>query len=279
MSHSLFTQTHETILFRGTLLKKDGIEVENASFHVRLLKKQDASKMFTLSQEIYHALRPEEQTFIRKHDDISYYENIVNDNTTKFMGVFHNGTLIGMSYIKVCSDKETFLNEIPNQETSAFENNKKVATFGGDCVLPAYRGNKINQIMVSIRSQIAKQMGCQEAYSIIDRNNVNNLTPYFANQFLLISSGIDPTDNGPIYTMKINLSQRDSRHTQIPTQLAFVRVSDQKGIDDLLNHNFQGTNYDPASQVMEFIKKPTLIRSQKFVLTPHHQQRKVFSYV
>jgi hypothetical protein len=73
--------------------------------------------------------------------------------------------------------------------------------------------------MVSIRTQMAKQMGCQEAYSIIDRNNLNNLTPYFANQFLLISSGIDPTDNGPIYTMKINLNQRGYPPMQHPTQL------------------------------------------------------------
>ncbi len=279
MIHSFFNTRSDTVLFQGHLSKKDGSEMKDTSFHVRLLKKDDALKMFALSQKIYLALKPEEQTFIRKHSDVSYYQNASRDKASAYIGVFHEGVLIGMSYLKICTDAQTFSNEIPNQSTQAFSTNKFVATFGGDCVLPDYRGNKLNQIMVQIRTEIAKKMGCQEAYSIIDCNNVNNLTPYFANQFSLISSGIDPTDNGPIYTMKIGLKKSHPFNHFTPTQITFAPVTDTKRIKELLGQNFQGVRYDPLHQVMKFVRTPTLIRTQNLVLTPHQHQRKALQYV
>lgn len=279
MTYSFFNSLSNTLLFQGYLSKKDGHEIKDASFHVRLLKKEDALKMFSLSQKIYSSLKPEEKTFIHKHEDVSYYKNVTNDNSIAYMGVFHKGVLIGMSYIKICADSQTFSNEIPNQFSQAFNNHKFVATFGGDCVLPAYRGNKLNQIMVQIRKELAQKIGCQEAYAIIDRNNINNLTPYFANHFSLISSGIDPTDNGPIYTMQIGLKKTNTRSINTPTQFAFAPVKDKDRIDDLLKQNFQGVRYDTLYQIMEFVRKPTLIYTQKRVLATHPQQRKDLQYV
>lgn len=279
MTHSFFNSLANRLLFQGYLSKKDGHEIKEASFHVRLLKKEDALKMFALSQKIYSSLKPEEKTFIHKHEDISYYKNITDDRSMAYMGVFHKGTLIGMSYIKICADLQTFSNEIPNQTSQAFDDNSFVATFGGDCVLPAYRGNKLNQIMVRIRKELAQKIGCQEAYAIIDRNNINNLTPYFANHFSLISSGIDPTDNGPIYTMQIGLKRSNTGRIRTPSQFTFASVKDKERIDNLLAQNFQGVRYDTLCQMMEFVRKPTLIHTQKRVLVTHPQQRKDLQYV
>ncbi len=249
------------ILYKGQLLKKDGKDVKDAFFHIRLLKKEDAYQMLSLSKTIYASLKPEEQTFIHKHEDISYYKSALQDKANTYIGVFYHGQLIGMSYIKICKNSATFESEIPNQQTNAFFQNKKVAAFAGDCVLPGFRGNRLNQLMVAIRKELAKIEGCQSAYSIIDQNNINNLTPYFSNHFRLISSGIDPTDGGKIYTMRA-LLQKETVPTFNNLAQASVNIANKKGIIELLAQNYQAIAYDQQTKMIKFTKTSFLILSR-----------------
>lgn len=263
----------------GLLSKMNGKSVKHEQFSVRLLKKEDVSSMFSLAQEIYNTLGAEEQTFIRKHENASYFENAVKDPTMAFIGVFHQNKLIAMSYIKICKNREIFNDEIPNQDTNAFKNNQKVATFGGDCVLPTYRGNRLNQCMVSIRLKLAERLKCREVYSIIDRNNVNNLTPYFANNFKLIAAGIDPSDNGLIYTMRSFLNhQKHLIYTPKTTRL-FVPINNKGAIENLIFQGYQGICYHPKNKSLEFTTSTQPIQIRKNIITRVSQQRKVLTYV
>ena len=249
----------------------NGKSVKYEKFTVRLLKKDDVSSMFFLAKEIYNNLGEKEQTFIRKHENPSYFKNAVQDPSMAFIGVFHQNRLVAMSYIKVCKNRDVFNSEIPHQSTTAFENNRSVATFGGDCVLPAYRGNKFNQCMVAIRLKMAEKQNCMEVYSIIDRNNINNLPPYFTNNFKLISASIDPSDNGPIYTMRSNLKEK--KHIQtVGIVTTFVHATNKKMIDKLLIQNMQGIDFNPATGIIKFIPTTQLIQTRKPILKPAYMR-------
>ena len=62
---------------------------------------------------------------------------------------------------------------------NVMEEKSRVASFGADSVLPEYRGNALNSVMVNYRLKLAEQMGCTDCTSIVDRKNKWNMAPYF----------------------------------------------------------------------------------------------------
>lgn len=190
-------------VWTGHLHKINGIkQSQSVPFRIRPLNINDAPAMGNLSKTIYENLRQGEECFIHKHTKEYYYQVFQNPNI-RYIGVFVGQELVGMSYLTICTNKADLQEELPNSNYDFFEpernnGNTQIASFGADSVLPAYRGNSLNTIMINYRINEARRLGCTDCTSIVDRNNRWNMLPYFACRFNLFSTAIDPSDGGKI---------------------------------------------------------------------------------
>ena len=238
-------------VWAGELNKKDGCETKQTMpFILRSLSCYDIQKMAQLSDAIYAGLKPEEACYIHRHD-LSYYEEALKQADVHYIGVFVGKELVAMSSLTLCRDRKTFNQEIPGCQYDVFHKGSYVvAALGGDCVLPAFRGNKLNQIMIDFRVERARKEGCTHAFSIVDRHNHWNMTPYFSNGFTMFSSAIDPSDNG-----QIALMQRPLR-TNVWYGKSKLTASccDFDRIDVLLNNGYVGHAYDSQTNQISFVR-------------------------
>lgn len=190
-------------VWTGSFNKVKGSIQENPiTFYVRPLSINDAEAMGNFSKTIYENLRAGEECFIHKHTK-EYFHQIFQDSNICYIGVFAGKNLIGMSYIKICKNDAELQNELPNSNYDFFNSDRNkgktvVASFGGDSVLPEYRGNNLNTIMINYRIEEARRQGCTDCTSIVDRNNKWNMRPYFNCWFNLFETAIDPSDGGKI---------------------------------------------------------------------------------
>ncbi len=237
-------------LWRGRLQKINNQEVVgNNHFIIRRLNSGDVAAMSELSAQIYQHLGAGEECFIHKHDQ-TYYQNIINTPDYEYIGVFHGKNLIAMSYLHICRNHSDFCDEIPGCPRNFFNTpNDKLAAFGGDSVLPAYRGNSLNQIMISYRMERAASQDCQGVASIIDRHNHWNMPPYFNNGFSMIGTATDPSDNGKIAIMHHNLC-REEKQTSHGIAVPFNRLN---VIDNLLAKGYIGGAYNPQTASISFV--------------------------
>ncbi|MBO7243948.1 MAG: GNAT family N-acetyltransferase [Alphaproteobacteria bacterium] len=241
----------------GLLSKKSGKEIAPSPFFIYPLSKKHASQMAALSKEIYRHLKKEEQCYIHQHQ-ADYYQNIFHQKDITFIGVFHQDKLIAMSYLRTCRSQEVFQEEIPCFQGQTFLKQEEVATLGGDCVHPEFRGNNLNQLMVEFRLEMAKEKKCEAAYSIIDQHNHWNIGPYFKNGFKMVSYGIDPSDGGKIAIMRF----RNEKIQRIGNMI-LVPVQDIKTINRLMSCDFIGSSYDTQTRKIMFTRpaEPQHIKS------------------
>lgn len=249
---------HNCSFWSGLLSKKNGRQIADVPFFIYPLSKKHASQMAQLSKEIYQHLKKEEQCFIHKRE-AAYFENIFNQPDISFIGIFCENKLIGMSYLRTCSDKQTFQEEIPDFSAQTFLNNEKIGTLGGDCVHPDFRGNGLNQLMIEYRLEMAKEKGCSAVYSIIDRHNHWNMTPYFNNRFQMLSCGIDPADGGKIAIMRYRAMQpkRIGNMVCVPTH-HFEKI------DQLIQNDFVGETYNPKTREIVFTRPADPVHIKKY---------------
>ena len=206
--------------------------------------------MGTLSAEIYRHLGSGEECFIHKHET-SYYEKALQNAEAKYIGVFVGDRLIAMSYMKICRNHQEFSDEIPNSPLNFFTSkNTQIAALGADSVLPAYRGNNLNQIMIDYRLELAKNLHCTGAASIIDRSNHWNMPPYFNNGFKMYATAIDPADGGKIALMHHNLKNKE--HT--PQRGVNVPFNSFNLIDKLLTRGYVGCGYNKDTATLTFVQ-------------------------
>ena len=263
-----YTLNNQSV-WKGHLSKINGVCQEKPlSFIIRPLNRNDAEEMSNLSATIYSNLGKGEECFIHHHDK-EYYNNIFADRDIHYIGVFAGSKLVGMSYIRLCHDRNCFDEEIPNSPVDFFDGGRTslVATMGADCVHPAYRGNQLNQTMIQCRLELALSLGCSDAFSIIDRNNRWNMPPYFNNGFNMYASTIDPSDNGKIALMHndlLNTRQSDGRGISVPYNRLDL-------IDGLMEKGYIGNGYDAKSGKIKFVlnnqNENTNVRNQFTLIT------------
>ncbi|MBR4927698.1 MAG: GNAT family N-acetyltransferase [Alphaproteobacteria bacterium] len=231
----------------GKLPKVSG-EIQGEHFFViRPLSHRDVHKMQHLSCEIYDYLHEDEKCYIHRHDS-KYFSSVFNQKDIAYIGVFHASKLIGMSYFRICRDKDAFIAEIPTTSMPKITQGRPVAALGGDCVHPNYRGNGLNRLMISYRMHMTKKQGCYETYSIIDRHNHWNMRPYFDNDFCMFDSGIDPSDNGQIAVMRyVTGQQLEIGKCNVST---LFHQFDQ--IDCFLKKGYVAFGYDTRTQHLTF---------------------------
>lgn len=238
-------------VWKGRLNKINGLVTALPQhFIIRPLNKNDAASMGDLSADIYRHLGKGEECFIHKHEK-EYYYDVFNNPDMHYIGIFAGSRLIGMSYIRICHDEQSFADEIPNSPVNFFDRRPqaKIAALGADCVRPEYRGNNLNQIMIGCRLELAQSLGCSDAASIVDRSNHWNMPPYFNNGFKMFATAIDPADGGKIALMHHNLRNTDFQKTNgisIPYNRFAV-------IDNLLDKGFIGVRYNKEDAAILFV--------------------------
>ncbi len=242
-------------VWRGRVQKIGGIVIgknEQPHFVVRSLTTKDATAMSDLSSVIYSHLNKGEECFIHKHDK-NYYNQIFNNKDVVYIGVFVGANIVGMSYIYLCDNEQKLNNEIPNSPINFFEKNPnmKAVSLGADCVHPDYRGNNFNQIMIQYRLDLAKKMGCSDAFSIIDRNNHWNMSPYFNNGFQMFAGATDPSDGGKIALMHNDIKEQK----EVKALGLSVAYDNFSHIDTLLAKGFVGNSYNQKNKTINFVKK------------------------
>ena len=253
-------------VWRGNLNKMDGCPLPfPVRFVIRPLNRTDADAMGSLSADIYRHLNRDEECFIHKHEK-SYYNQIFDNPDIHYIGVFAGAHLIGMSYLHICRTAGQLADELPGNPVNFFErrNNARIAALGADCVRPEYRGNALNQIMIACRLDLAKELNCTDAVSIIDRRNHWNMPPYFNNGFHMFATAIDPADNGQIALMHHNLNHTGQT---LPSRGISIPYNRFNIIDNLLAKGFVGSSYDKNANTILFTPTSRAVRGLNRDLT------------
>ena len=249
-----YTLNGQTV-WQGQLNKINGQHLpQPTGYIIRPLHRGDASSMGELSADIYRHLNPGEECFIHQHQQ-SYYHSVFDNPDIHYIGIFKSNRLIGMSSLKLCRSQEDFAAEIPGSPINfSARRNSLVAALGADCVLPEYRGNSLNKIMISCRLQMAKASGCTDAASIIDRHNHWNMPPYFGNGFNMYATGVDPEDGGKIALMHHSINNPSSSLNRQPG----ISVPHDRFnlIDTLISKGYAGRNYNPSDGKITFTPAP-----------------------
>lgn len=248
-------QVNGEMVWTGELHKINGSRCDKpVHFCIRPLTIDDAEAMGNLSENIYENLRAGEECFIHKHSK-EYFYNVFQEQDIRYIGVFVGRHLIGMSYLKVCENEAELQEELPNSKYNFFEagrnnNQTKVASLGADSVMPAYRGNSLNMLMINYRMKMAGQLGCTDCTSIVDRHNRWNMTPYFQSRFNLFATAIDPSDGG-----KISLLHKPLENDSVLScfkQRITLPYERLEMIDKLLKNGFIGVEFDGKKAEVTF---------------------------
>lgn len=262
-------------VWRGRLFKANGENIKNPiPFYMRPLNINDASAMSSLSERIYSQLTKEEECFIHKHTLAEYQKSLTNPDM-KYIGIFVGAQLIGMSYLHICRDSETLSAEIPDlpQVIRTECQNINTGALCSDCVLPEYRGNGLNQLMISYRKDLAWQLGCNHVFSIIDRKNHWNMVPYFGSGFQMIGTTIDPDDGGNISLMHYNFN-RKQRIIETEIRASYLDFSK---IDTLLANHYIGSGFN--TQTGEIIFTPNIQAQQIISHCNQHLENQYISHL
>lgn len=194
---------------------------EGNFYHMRKLSSQDISAMVELSSCIYHSLGKGQECFIHQHDR-AYYEQMMRNPRMHFVGAFKGRQLIAMSYVRIVRSRKELFEEFPTADNAFLGKNFQVACLGADSVHPDYRGNKINENMIRYRMKHAQALGVNDCVSIIDRKNIWNMRPYFANNFVMMGADVDPSDGGDIALMHRRLDKganyNREKYIEIPVE-------------------------------------------------------------
>ncbi len=216
-------------------------------YYIRKLDLKDIDAMVSLSSDIYRSLKNGQECFIHQHER-SYYEQMLQNPQMHFIGAFYGKQLIAMSYLRVVTNHNDLFEEFPNLNISFLGKKPNVACLGADSVHPDFRGNKINANMIYFRMKYAENIGVKDCVSIIDRKNIWNMRPYFANKFAMIGAGIDPSDGGNIAFMHRNLENqiaynRDS-YVEVP-------VENYQLLDKMFAHKRIAFGYNNATSSLK----------------------------
>lgn len=263
-------QINGEMVWQGTLAKINGVRQEKpVHFYIRPLNVNDAPAMGSLSENIYQNLRTGEECFIHKHTK-EYYYDVFQNKKINYIGVFVGSQLVGMSYLKICENAADLQEELPNAKYDFFNSkrnggNSRIASFGADSVLPAYRGNALNTVMIEYRIKQAGRLGCTDCTSIVDRSNLWNMTPYFASRFNLFQTTIDPSDGGKISLLHKPIEKETVLSCFKPkVALPYDRF---ELIDSMIKRGFIGVEFDRSKKEVLFAHssyyEPALAKSDR----------------
>ncbi len=222
---------------------------EKKLYHIRRLGNQDIDAMVDLSSCIYKSLRKGQECFIHQHNK-DYYEQMVKNPRMHFVGAFNGSQLIAMSYVRIVRGRKELFEEFPSKNTAFLGKNFQVACLGADSVHPDYRGNRINENMILYRMKQAEALGVKDCVSIIDRKNIWNMRPYFANDFIMLGTDVDPSDGGDIALMHRKLDEKIQPSRELCVEIPVERYA---LLDKMFTSGYVASGYNSAAETLQVV--------------------------
>lgn len=182
-----------------------GILHNGKAFEIRRLSQSQLDDIYGLHLAIHAALKPEESTFISVKSR-KEFEDYLNGKGV-ILGVLSEGKLIAMACLLLPGPghPETGTADMPLTMPP-----RTVGVLQSDSVLPAYRGNKLQQALTRTRIVIAREHGRRHILALADTRNLATIKSLLNCGLAVTGMGVDPDDGGQIFHMHGHL-QNDRR--------------------------------------------------------------------
>ncbi len=145
------------------------MKINIKDIEIRLCTSENAHEIYLVQNEVIDYFKEEEKGFFLPFKESSYLR-IVNDpiNDGEIYGAFYQDKMIAWIFLSVSNRMEEIKSYIP-------EINGTCADIDGVIVLPEYRGNGIQKILVNYLEKKAKEKGINNIVAEVTFGNTHSL--------------------------------------------------------------------------------------------------------
>lgn len=145
------------------------MKINTKDIEIRLCTEKDAKEIYLVQQEVIDNFKEEEKGYFLPFKESSYVR-IVNDpvNDGEIYGAFYKDKMIAWIFLSVSNRMEEIKSYIP-------EITGRCADIDGVIVLPEYRGNNLQKILVNYLEEQAKKKGISNIVAEVTFGNLHSL--------------------------------------------------------------------------------------------------------
>lgn len=127
------------------------IKIDLRNLEIRICHSNDVKDIYEIQQIVINNLKKEEKGYFLPFKEESYLRIVNNpENDGEIYGAFYNNKMIGWIFLSVSNRMQQIKSFIPNISG-------KCADIDGVIVLPEYRGNGLQKILVKYLEERAKE--------------------------------------------------------------------------------------------------------------------------
>lgn len=174
-----------------------GTLANGAAYQIRLLNHKDLPEIYDFHLQIHASLQENEKTFIsrKEPEDFEAYLN----GKGAILGVICENKLIGLGCINMPKAGAT---EFGMADMKLDVKPETVAIMQSDSVLPAWRGNNLQQRLTEARCAFAGTQGRRHVLALADTKNLATIKTFLNVGMAVVGMGTDPDDGGKIFHMR-----------------------------------------------------------------------------
>ncbi len=139
---------------------------------IRTCDSNDVKDIYNIQEEVINCFKPTEKGYFLPFKEESYLRIVNNPiNDGEIYGAFYNNKMIGWIFLSVSNRMEQIKSFVPNIKG-------KCADIDGVIVLPEYRGNGLQKILVDYLEERAQEKGIDNIVAEVTFGNeysLNNL--------------------------------------------------------------------------------------------------------
>lgn len=141
------------------------MKINTNEITIKLCTEQDVESIYSIQQEIINHFKEHEQGYYLPFKKESF-QRIVNDpiNDGEIYGAFYKGKMIAWIFLSVAPRMEELKRKIPSIKGTC-------ADIDGILVLPEYRGNNLQNILVNHLENRCKELGIDNVVAEVTFGN------------------------------------------------------------------------------------------------------------
>tara|TARA_R110000868_G_scaffold190862_1_gene434820 strand:+ start:122758 stop:123450 length:693 start_codon:yes stop_codon:yes gene_type:complete len=198
----------------------------------RVLKSQDIYQILEVQKIILDALPAHKKHFIATRSKDGFLKFIQSQGN--ILGLFDNEKLIAYSIV----DFPKHISETQFDPSIQIDDINKSALFKSTVVVPEYRGQNLQKILIDMRVECALEAGRDVFITEVDPQNQASLSSLISQGFYIKHLGVSPADGmTSLYLFKEN-------KVVAPKNLKMVSLNDLGTHIKLLNNNHVGIAID-----------------------------------